>query len=194
MTSDWTTIIGRLARGLGRAALAGGLTVGAVWLWDVSGGGPPLVLARSVVVVASLLAAAYLVVLSVRLWQREKDQPILTPSRLLLLLVLLSLVVRLVGIDFEISGRYYRDEGIYYEAAQRINEGNLLPESFIYGHLPYYIYAMALWIQSLFPVAMADGARDAGGRTCLESDADTVDQPDHRKSKAYCGKRRIAQL
>ncbi len=155
MTSDLTTIVGRLAHGLGRAALAAGLAVGAVWLWDVSGGAPPPVLARGVVVVASLLAAAYLVVLSARLWQREKDQPILTPGRLLLLLVLVSLVVRLVGIDFEISGRYYRDEGIYYEAAQRINEGNLLPESFIYGHLPYYLQAILLWIQSLFPQAIS---------------------------------------
>ena len=155
MTSDLTTIVCRLAQGLGRAALAAGLAVGAVWLWDVSGGAPPPVLARGVVVVASLLAAAYLVVLSARLWQREKDQPILTPGRLLLLLVLVSVVVRLVGIDFEISGRYYRDEGIYYEAAQRINEGNLLPESFIYGHLPYYLQAILLWIQSLFPQAIS---------------------------------------
>ena len=53
MTSDLTTIVGRLARGSGRAALAGGLAAGAVWLWDVSGGAPPPVLARGVVVVAS---------------------------------------------------------------------------------------------------------------------------------------------
>ena len=58
MTSDLATIVGRVARGLGSAALAGGLAVGAVWFWDVSGGAPPSVLARGVVVVASILAAS----------------------------------------------------------------------------------------------------------------------------------------
>ncbi|NIA01547.1 MAG: phospholipid carrier-dependent glycosyltransferase [Bacteroidia bacterium] len=139
----------------GRAAAAAGLALVAVWLWDVSGGSPPLWLARAVVIAASALAAVYLTGLATRLWRREQGQPVLTAGRLLLLLVLLSLAVRLIGIDFEISGRYYRDEGIYYEAAQRINEGKLLPESFIYGHLPYYLQAILLWIQSLFPQAIS---------------------------------------
>ncbi|MEE8366682.1 MAG: glycosyltransferase family 39 protein, partial [Thermoanaerobaculia bacterium] len=61
-----------------------------------------------------------------------------------------SLVIRLLGIDWELSGRYYQDEGIYYAAALEINQGDLFPESFIYGHLTYYSAAIALWIQALF--------------------------------------------
>ncbi|MGB5295461.1 MAG: glycosyltransferase family 39 protein [Thermoanaerobaculia bacterium] len=140
---------------LSRTAAAAGLAVVVAWLWDVSGGSPPLLLTRTVVGVVMLLAVAYLIALAAALWRRAEGQPILTVGRLLLLLVLLSLVVRLIGIDFEISGRYYRDEGIYYEAALRINEGKLLPESFIYGHLPYYLQAILLWIQSLFPQAIS---------------------------------------
>jgi 4-amino-4-deoxy-L-arabinose transferase-like glycosyltransferase len=140
---------------LSHAALAAGLAILAVWLWDVSGGEPPQFLSRAVVMVALLVAMVYLSAVAARLWRRVEGQPILTPGRLLLLLVLLSVVVRLVGIDFEVSGRYYRDEGIYYEAAQRINEGKLLPESFIYGHLPYYLQAILLWIQALFPQAIS---------------------------------------
>jgi 4-amino-4-deoxy-L-arabinose transferase-like glycosyltransferase len=142
-------------RWLTQAALAAVLALVVVWLWDVSGGEPPPFLSRAVVIVAALTLIARVSVVAARSWRREEGQPTLTAGRLLLLLVLLSLVVRLVGLDFEVSGRYYRDEGIYYEAAQRINEGKLLPESFIYGHLPYYLQAILLWIQSLFPQALS---------------------------------------
>ena len=138
-------------RWLSLTTLAAVLALVAVWLWDVSAGDPPRLLSRGLVITAFLAVLAYLSVVAARLWQRDHGQPFLTGGRLLLLLLLLSLGVRLIGIDFEISGRYYRDEGIYYEAAQRINEGKLLPESFIYGHLPYYLQAVVLWIQSLFP-------------------------------------------
>ena len=155
MSPETTTAVRPSIKGLNRAMLAAGLLVAATWLWDVSGGELPRTLSRAVVVMAALVALVYLSVLAARLWRREEGEPALTSGRLLLLLVLLSLVVRLVGIDFEVSGRYYRDEGIYYEAAQRINEGKLLPESFIYGHLPYYLQAILLWIQSLFPQAIS---------------------------------------
>ena len=141
-------------RWLNRASLGAGLALVVVWLWDISGGEPPILLSRAVVIVAALALLAWVSVAAARLWLKEEGQPTLTAGRLLLLLVLLSLVVRLVGLDFEVSGRYYRDEGIYYEAAQRINEGKLLPESFIYGHLPYYLQAILLWIQALFPQAI----------------------------------------
>ena len=75
-------------------------------------------------------------------------------GRILLALVICSVALNLIGIDFEVSGRYYRDEGIYYAAAEDLNQGRLLPESFIYGHFPYYVYAVALWVQSLFPQAI----------------------------------------
>jgi len=155
MAPESKGIARRLARWSSLGAAAVGLLLVVVWLWDVSGGNPPLLLARVVIVAALILGVACLLALAVKLWRRQEGESALTPGRLLLVLVLLSLVVRLVGIDFEVSGRYYRDEGIYYEAALRINEGNLLPESFIYGHLPYYLQAILLWIQALFPQAIS---------------------------------------
>ena len=74
----------------------------------------------------------------------------MSAGRLLVGCLVVSFVIRLVGIDWELSGRYYQDEGIYYAAAQEINRGDLYPESFIYGHLTYYAVALGLWIQALF--------------------------------------------
>jgi 4-amino-4-deoxy-L-arabinose transferase-like glycosyltransferase len=85
-----------------------------------------------------------------RTWKLWTRAPEVKAGRLLVICVVLSFVIRLLGIDWELSGRYYQDEGIYYAAAQAINEGDLYPESFIYGHLTYYAAALVLWVQDLF--------------------------------------------
>jgi len=122
-----------------------------VWLVDVSGEGLPVPLKRAAVVAAGLGTLVGLAVMARRAWEGRLRASSRSTSRMLMLLTLIAIVVALIGVDWEVSGRYYRDEGIYYAAAQDINQGQLLPESFIYGHLPYYLYAIALWIQSLFP-------------------------------------------
>jgi len=125
------------------------------WLWDISSEQAPRLLCQSVVFVSLTLTATGAVWLGVDLWRRREGPSFWTASRLLLALVVVALCVHWIGVDWEVTGRYYRDEGIYYAAANNINEGELFPKSFIYGHLPYYLYAVVLWIQSLFPVAMA---------------------------------------
>ncbi|MEM7481047.1 MAG: glycosyltransferase family 39 protein [Acidobacteriota bacterium] len=73
------------------------------------------------------------------------------PGRWLPLALLgLSLVVRFTGIEYEISGHYYADEGTYYKQSTLINEGRLLSPSFNYGHFLYWAGAFALWLAELF--------------------------------------------
>jgi hypothetical protein len=67
------------------------------------------------------------------------------------LAVVVSLIVRLVGIEWEAGTGYYRDEGIYEATARSINAGNLFPGSFIYGHFPFYTLALASWLYERFP-------------------------------------------
>ena len=129
-----------------RAWGVGWLGTIACWLWDVVGGGTPLLVSRIAVVSTLLLTLAAGALLGARTWRW---------NRWLLVLTVLALVIAWVGVDWEVRGRYYRDEGIYYAAATDINAGQLYPESFIYGHLPYYVYALVLWVQSLFPAALS---------------------------------------
>jgi 4-amino-4-deoxy-L-arabinose transferase-like glycosyltransferase len=65
--------------------------------------------------------------------------------------IVVSLAVHLVGIEWEAGTGFYRDEGIYGAAAEAINDGDLFPVSFIYGHLPYYALAFAAWLYERFP-------------------------------------------
>ncbi len=127
----------------------------ACWLMDVAGGGGPAILARGAVVATLVVTAVGVSRLAFLLWTGAGGATGWSAPRILLLLVVLALAVRWIGVDWEVTGRYYRDEGIYYAAANDINSGQLFPKSFIYGHLPYYIYALALWIQALFPEVLA---------------------------------------
>ncbi len=142
-----------------RADIVTGLVCGmswffilSVWLLDIGGNGVPLFVKQVAIIGTGLVTLSALGWLTLRLWTGFKTESTTTAIRVLMVLVVLSLVQSLIGIDWEISGRYYRDEGIYYAAAEQINQGNMLPESFIYGHFPYYIYAAALWIQSVVPM------------------------------------------
>jgi 4-amino-4-deoxy-L-arabinose transferase-like glycosyltransferase len=87
-------------------------------------------------------------------------------GRWLLGILLLALVLSFVGLDHEVTGRDYGDEGIYRAHAERINDGRLLHPSFIYPHLLYYLDAVALWIADLFP----DGAARLAGLWDVEGE------------------------
>src|SRR6185295_4031513 len=73
----------------------------------------------------------------------------------LVALLVLAFAVRLVGLGHEVEGRYYLDEGTYYHHATTILEGELFSPTFVYPHLLYYLDALALWLASLFPRAVA---------------------------------------
>ena len=144
----------RTGRVMAWAVAAGWLATIFCWLWDATGNAPRI-LCQFVVFASLTLTAGSVLWSGWVLWRRQEGPSFWTAGRLLLLLVVLALGVHWIGVDWEVTSRYYRDEGIYYAAANDINDGDLFPKSFIYGHLPYYIYALALWIQSLFPAAMA---------------------------------------
>ncbi len=145
----------KTAKGMAWVVAAGWLATFFCWLWDVTGDGAPRLLCQFVVLASLILTAGSVLFWGRVLWQRGEGSSFWTAGRLLLLLVVMALGVHWIGVDWEVTGRYYRDEGIYYAAALDINEGELFPKSFIYGHLPYYMYAFALWIRSLFPAALA---------------------------------------
>ncbi|HEY7216126.1 MAG TPA: glycosyltransferase family 39 protein, partial [Thermoanaerobaculia bacterium] len=73
----------------------------------------------------------------------------------MLVLLVLAFAVRLVGLGHEVEGRYYPDEGTYYHHATTILDGELFSSTFVYPHLLYYLDALALWLASLFPRAVA---------------------------------------
>ncbi len=142
-----------VGRGLVWLTAGGCLASLLCWLWDITGAGAPRVLCQLVVaptLILSLVAAGWWVI---HLWRRHDGESGWSSGRWLLLLLLVALCLQWIGVDWEVTGRYYRDEGIYYAAANDINDGELFPKSFIYGHLPYYLYAIVLWIQALFPLA-----------------------------------------
>jgi 4-amino-4-deoxy-L-arabinose transferase-like glycosyltransferase len=74
-------------------------------------------------------------------------------------LIALSFAVRFAGLDSEVSGRYYLDEGTYYHHATAINGGEVLRRTFVYPHLTYYADALILWMAERFPQLVAALAR-----------------------------------
>ncbi len=119
-----------------------------LWLLDALGRGLPAGLDRAVAVAAMAAGAGWIGVSLAR-------RPSRWASFLLPALIVLSLAVRLIGIDHEVDGRYYDDEGTYYHHATKINGGEVLRFSFVYPHLMYYADAFTLWLASLFPGATA---------------------------------------
>ncbi|MDX1502084.1 MAG: glycosyltransferase family 39 protein, partial [Thermoanaerobaculia bacterium] len=134
------------------------------WLLDVAGPGVPEPLARAVLIVglAALLGAAGRAVLgSVR--RRG------VTGWALLAVTALSLGMKLSTLDFELTTHARNDEGVYREFAEKINEGELLPRYFNYGHLLYYAGALSLWAGEQFPETSALAAEGLyGARTPLE--------------------------
>ena len=128
----------------------------AVAAWLAAALGHPLAPAasRSLVVLAGVSTLA---VVGRSLWRTATGRTTLPAAtgRWLIGVLLVAAVVSLVGLEHEVTGRSYGDEGIYRANAERINEGRLLRPNFIYPHLLYYLDAVALWIAGLFPHAAA---------------------------------------
>lgn len=103
-------------------------------------------------------------------------------GRALVLLVALSLAIRLLGADYEVEERAYRDEGTYYHHAQEINQGKVLRFSFVYPHLTYNLDAFTLWLADLYPRAWAAATATVYG----------VTEPLAREWTAICGAKRAS--
>ncbi len=94
-------------------------------------------------------------------------------QRLFLAVLTAALVVRLLGVDYEVEERAYRDEGTYYSHATKINQGQVLRYSFVYPHVMYYLDAFTLWNVSLYPEVWGGvsqrifGVREDLGRSWL---------------------------
>lgn len=125
-----------------------------LWALDVAGRGLPPAVDRAAVLGALLFGAGWL---GARAFSRQRAGWIFAA------LVVLSFAVRLAGIDHEVEGRYYRDEGTYYHHATEINAGRPLRLSFVYPHLTYNLEAFVLWAAGLFPGAVAGWARGVYG-------------------------------
>jgi hypothetical protein len=145
------------------AALALTAAVVALWLLDITwrgrgGRGVPEALSRVAIVAALAAGAGWLATaLAARVVGRRGRE--LAAALLLPGLVALSLAVRFAGIDSEVSGRYYLDEGTYYHHATAIDGGELLTRTFVYPHLTYYADALTLWAAARFPAVVAALAR-----------------------------------
>jgi hypothetical protein len=148
----------RARRRWGAAALALAAMVTVLWLLDVAwrgrgGRGVPEGLSRVAIVAALAAGAGWLAAaLAARVAGRRGWQ--LAAALALPGLVVLSLAVRFAGIDSEVSGRYYLDEGTYYHHATAIDGGELLTRTFIYPHLTYYADALTLWVAARFQVVV----------------------------------------
>jgi 4-amino-4-deoxy-L-arabinose transferase-like glycosyltransferase len=146
--------------GLGFLTAALWLGVLGFWLADVSGPGTSPGFNRTLVIIASVCVATWCGSKAVTAWRGRKG---LQGTKAALVLFALALLVRFAGIDFELIDHPRSDEGVYLALAERINSGQLLPETFNYGHLLYYAGALALWIRELFPDAATAVAKAVYG-------------------------------
>lgn len=161
----------RWRRRLGLAAAALAAVVVGLWLVDIlergdgdGGGGVPEGASRAAIVAAIAAAAAWLAAaLAARTAGRRGWA--LGAAWVLPALVGLSLAVRLAGLDTEVAGRTYLDEGTYYHHATLIDQGEVLSPSFVYPHLVYDADALVLWAAARFPATVAALARRLYGLT-----------------------------
>ncbi len=116
----------------------------ALWLADIRGARVPPTFSQAAVLLALATLTLLLTLWARRTWQSGRG------GKILLALLALSLAVHLIGAQFELLDHPRSDEGVYLATAQEINGGNILPATFNYGHLFYYLPALALWIQNLF--------------------------------------------
>jgi len=141
------------------AAAALSAVVAGLWLVDVIGQGEaghavPEAVSRGAIVAALAAGAAWVAAaLAARLAGRRGWA--LGAALVLPAVLVLSLAVRFAGIDSEVSGRYYLDEGTYYHHATMIDRGEVLRLSFVYPHLVYYADALTLWAAARFPATVA---------------------------------------
>src|SRR5579864_5417096 len=146
-------------RRCGVAAAVLWAVVAGLWLVDVirqgeAGQAVPEALSRGAIVAALAAGAAWVAAaLAARL--AGKRGWALGAALVLPAVLVLALAVRFAGIDSEVSGRYYLDEGTYYHHATMIDRGEVLRLSFVYPHLVYYADALTLWAAARFPAAVA---------------------------------------
>lgn len=69
----------------------------------------------------------------------------------LLLLMMVAAGIGFMGLEHEVGGGYYTDEGHYLHRAQLVNSGQIFHRSMIYPHLLYYRDGFSLWLAGLFP-------------------------------------------
>jgi Dolichyl-phosphate-mannose-protein mannosyltransferase len=150
----------RWRRRCGVAAIGLSAVVVGLWLLDVVRQGEeadhavPEALSRAAVVAALAAGAAWLAAaLAARLAYRRGWA--LGAALVLPALLALALAVRFAGLDSEVGGRYYLDEGTYYHHATMIDRGEVLRLSFVYPHLTYYADALTLWAAARFPATVA---------------------------------------
>ncbi len=168
----------RLRRWSAGAASALGALVVALWLADIcgaggagggSGGDAPTRMQRLAqggarVAIVALLAAVAVwaaAALAARLAgsRRPGSRWQIVAALALPAVLAASFAVRFAGLDSEVNGRYYLDEGTYYHHATEIDDGEPLPYTFVYPHLTYYADALTLWAAARFPAAVAGAAR-----------------------------------
>ena len=132
------------------AALSAGFALVLAWIALVLQHPLPLVVSRSLL---ALAVVAGVVALARALRARIAATGAHAPERRFLVatiaLVAVALVLRFAGLDHEIGGRYYQDEGTYLQHATKINGGEPIRDSFVYPHLLYYAGAFAIWCASL---------------------------------------------
>ncbi|HVS15979.1 MAG TPA: glycosyltransferase family 39 protein [Thermoanaerobaculia bacterium] len=127
------------------------LLAASAWLLSITGAAPELGNALGRVAVP-LLPLAVLSAGTAWLVDARRRPPETRRLRLALAGALAAaLCVRWIGIEHEVGERSWLDEGTYYRYATGINDGELLPRSFVYPHLLYYADAFALWSAERMP-------------------------------------------
>lgn len=125
-----------------------------LWLLDALGRGAPPLMSRLVVVAALVGLAALTARAAVSLWRQG------AAGRALLLILAVSLGLSFVGLDHEVTGRDFADEGTYRAQAERINsQGQVFRPWFVYPHLLFYLDALALWAAGLLEPLTSSLAR-----------------------------------
>ncbi len=120
-----------------------------LWLLEAAGRFESHALARVAVAATALAVILAIVLWLIRAWRVGGVE---RRRRLALALVLaLALAIRFAGLDFELMDHPVGDEGVYHEVSEAINQGELLPKTFNYGHFLYYAGAYAMWLRELFP-------------------------------------------
>ncbi len=168
----------------GRLAALGWGLVAFLWLLDAAGHGLPTAFDQLVVILAAATLAVFLGQAGRRLWAGEGDGGSTgsgrtgsgrtgggrTAGRVLLLLVAVAIGFHFFGLEHEADSRYFGDEGIYRQHAERINGGELFRPWFVYPHLLFYLDAVALWLAALFEpltLALAKGVYGVTGGTAV---------------------------
>ncbi len=135
---------------LSRLVIASWLGLVLLWLVQIFGGLSVHGVARALTVAALALTAVHSVLWLTRLL-RAPASPERSKKLVLTALLAIAFVVRFAGLDFELLDAPIGDEGVFHKVSQQINGGDPYPRTFNYGHLLYYLGALAIWFYDLFP-------------------------------------------